>query len=287
MHARDHSYGISSSSQNIDTIQTDLKTEKHYTFKNFLFNFEPASWVYGMADDESGDADILLDITDDSTGETHPRARENIPMHVNEIGHNPDLVHNVSPLELPGKIHYYAHPKKPMVVGEAIELLVDYGGAYEEVRERKGYGRSKLGSDEVDSQRVIRNQSERVKIEEAILSESLINIYDLLIKMQGSFESILRETNASSKLQETVCDTMARKLIARFRMHWIEGLARKRFNFLRHSYPPGEFLCENMNIFLNKIQSEPNFITPRLMEQSVLRKAVLNEILEENIFLIP
>jgi hypothetical protein len=264
--------------------------EAHYTLKNFLFDFEPAGWSFGIGGkDEDDNLDMILDITNDETGETHLRAKENIPMHVNEVGHDPNLVYNVTPLETSsGSIHYYAHPKTPMVVGESIELLVNYGDTYEEVRERKGYGKLTHEGDDIDRQRVKSNQAERVMIEEQIYSQSLEEIYDLLIRLQGTFQSILRATDASI-LKEPISNNMTRRWTARFRMHWIETLLRKRCNALRRGYlrrsRGDDFLCTNIDMILDTMKFRSNCITPCLMKHEVAHQAFTKEILEENVFI--
>ena len=211
-------------------------------------------------------------------------------MHVNEVGYDPDLVSNVTPLETgDGRIHYFAHPKSPMIVGEPIELLVNYGSCYAEVRDRKGYGKSKLGGDEVESQRVKRNQAERVKIENQIYSQSLEEIYEMLINLQGTFESIIRDTDASV-LKEVIPVSMKRKWKARFRLHWIETLLRKRCNDLRRMYKSRsnseESLCVNTDKILDTMKFKPNCVSPCAMKHKVVFNTFAEEVLEENAFAV-
>ena len=245
-----------------------------------LCSFFCIGWSYGIGDEAD---DLILDITNDETGETHLRARENIPMHVNEVGHDPHLVHNVTPLELNTEknIHYFAHPKEAMKVGDTIELLVNYGEMYEEVRERKGYGKSRLGGDDIDSQRVKRNQAERVKIEDLIYTRGLEEIYDMLIALQVSIDSILRTTDMYLQ-KELVPDEMSRFLTARFRLHWVEPIFRKRCNAL--SSRGKESLLYYIGIILDKMKAPAQLTSPHFAVEGVVRQYFVKEILEENVF---
>ena len=237
-------------------------------------------WSYGL--DDSSEDRLVLDISDDGTGETHLRARENIPMHVNEVGHNPELQQNVTPLEPDHGIHYYAHPRNPMKVGEIIELLVDYGEIYEEVRERKGYGKSNLGCDDVESQRVKRNQGERVKIEDIIVTQSLLENYELLISLQDTISDVLKATNNCVK-QSFTSEEMTRRWNARFRIHWIEMIFRHRCTTIRTQ--KDDWLCVNIFSFLDKMKC-PNdrSLFDMVTNNKMLRPIAKNEYLEESVF---
>ena len=67
-----------------------------------------------------------------------------------------------------------------MKKGDTVELL-DYGDHYEQVRERKGYGRinvlEQLGGDEEDGARLLRNFHER---EEAEKDVTTLKVYEML-----------------------------------------------------------------------------------------------------------
>ena len=52
---------------------------------------EPHEWAYST--DEKGN--VLIDITDDTTGQIHDIARQNTSVYVNEVGHASDLHENV------------------------------------------------------------------------------------------------------------------------------------------------------------------------------------------------
>jgi hypothetical protein len=209
------------------------------------------------------------------------RARENIPMHVNETGHNADLEVNVTPLEPEQGIHYYAHPKTPIGVGDTIELLVNYGEIYEEVRERKGYGKSTLGSDQVESQRVKRNQCERVKVEDFIMSEPPEELYDLLLSIRGTVDSILESTDC---YKTSARKDMNRQWTARFRIHWIETLFRKRFIALQSQMEP--LLFSNAMDLLDKMRYDGSSKAQYTMiNDSLIKELALKETMEESVFL--
>lgn len=61
----------------------DVKDNLHFCFKNFIFDFEPSEWSYGVSDQRLG-RDQAIDITDDATGEVHSLARQSTPIYVNE-----------------------------------------------------------------------------------------------------------------------------------------------------------------------------------------------------------
>ena len=117
----------------------------------------------------------IVDITDDATGEIHSLAKMHTPTYVNEIGHNSKLRKNVLILDKNDRsVYYYVYidEKNAMKKGDKVELLVDYGDAYEWVRERKGYGLANmtehLGGDEEDGARLRRNFYERDDVEKDI-----------------------------------------------------------------------------------------------------------------------
>lgn len=96
-----------------------------FNVKNFIFQNEPSAWGYRV-DEKIGFDPQIIEITDDSTGEPTQVARENIPMYVNEVGHNPSLEQNVlSLLKDDCIVHYYLDMKE-INKGETVELLVDY-----------------------------------------------------------------------------------------------------------------------------------------------------------------
>jgi hypothetical protein len=65
--------------------------------KSFIFSHEPSEWVFRVSGAISGDTQ-MIDITDGYTGEPSDIAKQNIPIHVNENGHNKALKHTVHSL---------------------------------------------------------------------------------------------------------------------------------------------------------------------------------------------
>mmetsp|Transcript_3669 Transcript_3669/g.4225 ORF Transcript_3669/g.4225 Transcript_3669/m.4225 type:complete len:198 (+) Transcript_3669:232-825(+) len=121
-------------------------------------------WSYDYDKTMDDGRPMMLDITDDATGETHTQATENIPMYVNEVGHNKNLKESVVPIEGEDEISYRLCLEEPISVGETIELLVNYGDMYEDTRERHGYGKSSGCPDQLERDKVRLNQSELVQM---------------------------------------------------------------------------------------------------------------------------
>jgi hypothetical protein len=153
----------------------DRKPNLHFDIKTFLFGHKPSEWCFGVNEKLFGQEEQLVDITDDCTGNTHDIARVNIPMYVNEVGHNKKLVHNVESRDDEDRsVHYYINIVEPMKQGQSVELLTDYFDTYEDVRERKGYGKKNLTiglkSDEHLFARMERNCGVRQHLEDELLS---------------------------------------------------------------------------------------------------------------------
>lgn len=140
---------------------SDRKTELEFGIKDFIFEHEPSGeyihsssslrmlsllfaiffcssckvyssyciltgWMFGVEVPFRGE-DQTIDITDDRTGETHICAQEHIPMYVNEVGHNKELVQNILPREVTGKeVHYFLHLKEPLCEGQEGKFLTTH-----------------------------------------------------------------------------------------------------------------------------------------------------------------
>ena len=105
-----------------------------FGLKDFLFSHEPSGWVFDVPE-KFKDHHQVVDLTDDSTGEPHKVAKSNIAMYVNEVGHGRKLVENVQIKHVDDRmVKYYYLQKKPLKMGETVELLVDYTKSYEEMR---------------------------------------------------------------------------------------------------------------------------------------------------------
>lgn len=277
-------------------FKDDIKTDFFYDLKNLIFDSEPSVWSYGLSKGSNKfdgkytskeDEDMfVLDITSDTTGMVHSEARRHIPMYVNEVGNNPALRPNVTPRDeiVDGEVgvSYYFFTDRPIYPGEKHELLVDYQGTYEETRERKGYGKSGVGSDKDDeSARVRRNMSTRLGVEVSIRCNSHSKVVDCLLYMQKMVNAIIQSTSNSLKSFEKsmlspLSDVEISMWIARFRIHWISDLFFKSWPLL------GEDLKKN----LHRMKFIPckSFVSLVKTNEKLLR-AYKYELLEENIFL--
>ena len=181
----------------------------------------------------------MIDITDDTTGEVHSLARQHTPPYVNEVGHNTKLHRNVLIRDKNDRsVYYYVgiDEEHALTKGDTVELLVDYGNHYEQVRERKGYGRfnasEHVGGDEDDAARLSRNFHEREEVENDISS---MEIYEMFHLIEFLTDEILDPVNRSI---ERACSEegrvksvalRSRDIIARRRLHWIGEKLEGRF----------------------------------------------------------
>jgi len=102
------------------------------------------AWNFGVSE-QLKDSGQIIDVTSDSTGETHIVAKAHLPMYVNEVGHNNNLCQNILSREKDDRVvNYYLYIQEPMKKGQTVELLTHYGDKYEETRERKGYGKANI-----------------------------------------------------------------------------------------------------------------------------------------------
>lgn len=126
----------------------DKKHRTVFHLKNYIFSLSCEEWCFNAPD-----AEQQYDITDDRTGTIHAIARSHIMTFVNECGPKacPNVYARVDP---EGGVHYlmgvayygvwndFEVAMKQLGLkagGNEIELFVDYGTAYENVRVRKGY----------------------------------------------------------------------------------------------------------------------------------------------------
>ena len=76
-------------------VTIDRKTDQLFSVKDFIFSHEPSSWRFDVPEELNGHPQVV-DFTDDTTGAPHDVARAHMSMYVNEVGHNMNLVENVS-----------------------------------------------------------------------------------------------------------------------------------------------------------------------------------------------
>jgi len=218
----------------------DRKTNLHFDFKNFIHNFEPSEWSYEVPEPMLNQSQII-DITDDHTGEVHSLAKSHTPIYVNEIGHNPELQSNVLIRDKDDRsIYYYVCITKEckMKKGDTVELFANYGDHYEQVRERKCYGRvnksEHLGGDEDDGAKLQRNFHEREEVEKDISS---LEVYAMFHLVEFLTENVLKPISESiGCVAHVKLDLrLQRNLIVRRRLHWVgEKLTERVQEFIAH-----------------------------------------------------
>lgn len=209
--------------------------------KSFIYSHEPSEWGFGVSEMLDGEVQ-LVDITDDLTGKPSLLAKENIPMHVNEVGHNPKLTHTVHSLEKDDRtIEYYLKIDTPMKRGETVELFVDYFDVYEDVRERKGYGLANIDgtikSDEDLGTRIMRNYGERDEIKEILSDIALWKMYDMLEWLDSIYQELARmvgrfvveslKSDTIQVLPPSDCPS-ALQFVALRRLHWLGGIFKEK-----------------------------------------------------------
>jgi len=131
-------------------------------------------------------------------------------------------------------VTYFVNIDNPLEKGETVELLVNYKGKYEEIRERRGYGEANLfdgvKSDDDDVTRVQRNLKERFLTEESILSFNEDEIQQVVEFVTEKVSVGIKEATESfatrSKDDES---TLLRQCIARRRLDWMANILRLRF----------------------------------------------------------
>merc|ERR1712194_143146 len=149
-----------------------------------------------------------------------------------------DLVENVVARMLsPRAVAYYIHIDKPMAKGESVELLVNYKGHYEEMRERRGYGKANLlhniKSDAHDITRVQRNLKDRFLVEASILKFTEDEIGQVIDFFKTKvFDGVKAATSTFPASCEEENPNLLRQCIARRRMHWLSKILRTRFHEL-------------------------------------------------------
>jgi hypothetical protein len=171
----------------------------------------------------------MIDITDDATGNVHALARSHTPTYVNEVGHNPHLHTNVVIRDKDDRtVHYYVaiDQKHAMMKGDSVELLVDYGDTYEEVRERKGYGR------DITFDPIQRNLEQREDLENNIRCLTEYGMFELVeFLAENIFAPLVSQ--AGTKNSDLPWE---RVLVARRRLQWIGEKVDERVQELAESY---------------------------------------------------
>eukprot|EP00980_Cylindrotheca_fusiformis_P020053 scaffold7139_cov115-Cylindrotheca_fusiformis.AAC.3 len=224
---------------------SDRKILSTFDVKAFVFSTIPNEWAFGVNEKLHG-REQVIDITDDMTGDPHTYACGNIPMYVNEVGHDRSLRQTVHALlDDDRTVQYFIAIEEPMKKGDTIELLVAYDDTYEKVRERKGYGLANLErsekSDEHFATRLKRNFTERKEVEEMIAGLCLIDVYltidwlqSLNCRLENQADVLIQE---ASKWQGGSHSAernwpLSQQLVALQRISWVSRRLRKRLNSL-------------------------------------------------------
>jgi hypothetical protein len=217
----------------------------HFDVKSFIFSHEPSEWAFGVPDKISGQNQVI-DITDDITGEPTEIAKQNIPMYVNEVGHNKSLKHTVHALQKDDRtVQYYLKVREPMRAGDTIEVFVDYFDQYEEVRNRKGYGRANLDglekSDDDLATLLRRNCTERKEMGHIIVDLSPMQLYMMIewletirCELAQLIDAFIRRTIQSEGSMPTSCPT-AQQFVALRRLNWLSSLFQRRLEILKQA----------------------------------------------------
>jgi hypothetical protein len=229
-------------------LPSDRKEYNHYELKTFIFSNEPGEWGFEI-DQKRPDGRIqIADITDDKTGMPHSVARENIAMYINETADDDTLLQTVTPwnhLET-GQLFYYFDHRGEMKRGQEIELLVSYEDFYDEVRERKGYGK-RIKNGEVLSDAhfptfLCRSFDERDKMHEMfddldepiyldeLFDECKTRYWGHLLEVVNDYLCVLCTTTHESKQLPRL--PYAQQVVAFRRLEWLVSLFVKTYDRL-------------------------------------------------------
>ena len=256
-------------------LRKDRKLQSQYDVKNYIFGHAPAE--YGMdVCRKSAAVRQVIDITDDATGTRHEAALR-LPMsYINEVGHNSKLKPNVHLKEKDGRsVHYFLALSKPLKIGETVELLADYDDTYEDVRERKGYGKANIEngvkSDDHEPTALMRHFDERQHMIDQINGLSIIELFhmvefiveNILEPIEDLIEKFLDNGEVTSQIKPTHL-----QWVARLRINWLGELFLTRTACLLQelpevippAYPPFPQLLEQARKWAKQMQ------WPRLSE---------------------
>eukprot|EP00986_Skeletonema_menzelii_P012290 scaffold6718_cov132-Skeletonema_menzelii.AAC.1 len=228
----------------------DVKDNLHFNFKSFIFNFEPSEWSYEVEEQRLG-RDQAIDITDDATGEIHSLARQSTPIYVNEVGHNKKLHCNVDiRRNNECSVYYYVFIDKDhaMKAGDEVELLVDYRDAYEDTRERKGYGKHNnevYGGDYDDAAaRLKRNFVDREMVQLDITS---LKFFDMFYLVEYLTNDVLAPIDQRiGHWQAESFTRLSKDLVARQRIHWLRMQLHSRLKEMVANQDPEDKLLKRI-----------------------------------------
>ncbi len=175
-----------------------------------------------------------------------------------EVGNNKQLHCNVDIRHTDEcAVYYYIFIDKDhaMKAGDQVELLVDYGEAYEDVRERKGYGKDNneiLGGDfDDDAARLKRNFVDREMAQLDIHDLKLFDMYYLVEYLTNDVLAPidLRIRHGHVHGQAESFTRLSKDVIARQRMHWLKIYFQRRLKEMTTNPDPNdELLIRSMTV---------------------------------------
>lgn len=265
--SRDDGSGLVELGRYAPLLREDRKTELVFAVKDFVFSYEPSGWRFDVPEELHGYSQVV-DFTDDVTGEPHGTAIKNVPMYVNEVGHNPSLTQNVVSRDDYRSVSYYllleessnSSSDASLHKGQTFELLVHYLEGYEEMRERKGYGRANfhgtnpIKCDRDDHARLGRNLKERAAMERHIQTYNAQDIERVLSFIEGRvLRGVIEDTNksllvaasgganvsaadATTESSDGFGETILRQWVARRRLHWIGAMMKSQLEAVSLRY---------------------------------------------------
>jgi len=266
-------------------LREDIKTTLQFNLKEFIFSCVPNEWSYGVSDEE----DLCYDITDDATGDPHISAQAQLPIYINEVGHNQSLEQNVFPRDKEnGAVHYFFHQDNPLRKGTTVELFVNYLGKYELVRERKGYGLNNLlfslkGDNDAPS-RYHRNMLERKEIVRYIKSFNIMDIKEALqflwswvfYRVKDKSNEYIANLEHDQQMSKEKKEQFERQFIARRRISWLSKNISLRLKILRK---------ESYSMELENILNDENSFCGKIIETlSLILWDVCPEIFGKHLF---
>jgi hypothetical protein len=198
------------------TDDIDRRPEHVNLVKAFIHMWDHESWCFEMVHHHRGND--VFDITDDLTGDLHEKAKHNIIVYANETDGKevPSLFAEHDP---EGSVHYYMGHREAMhgtlripVNGEAIELKVDYGPKYENVRVRKGYSRLPEDEAALVLQKLKEDDSEVLGDIHEFCAKDLFDVIVFL-------ENLVNLSTSASKSKKLSCNKLVRALVVSMSLH--------------------------------------------------------------------
>jgi hypothetical protein len=214
------------------TDNVDRRPEHVNLIKAFIHNWECESWCFEMGHHQRGND--IFDITDDLSGDLHTMSRQNIVVYANETDGKEDAT-IFAEHDPEGAVHYFMGHRDPVhgpfrlpTNGESIELKVDYGPKYENVRFRKGYTRLSMEEAAALKTRLKEDDGEVLQEIQEFSAKDLFDIITFLenlVKL-SHVDTIDENKSASSKLPTV---KLIRALIVALSIHQRFGSILKEF----------------------------------------------------------